>query len=250
MEYESENTQLQPMLICENYTTSLDGYSVLAKTLYMLNTMYYWNSIQRIVYKLIWNFHNYQSFWSLKPTKLKVIPVLPGWYKPQICPALGIVLTPGPVSQLVDIWHFGPPSHLSADKPNDWYTVSVPVWLLYGRGGSSCQHTSKYILQVLEMFHNEPLISRQAFYLVFPLLTLQTLYSDIVNQYCWDSSCEGVWYIPRYLDKCRYDIGSSLNLSYLPIHALSRLKCHIVPAILKQHIVVAPWLKVTEWGDG
>jgi hypothetical protein len=67
-----------------------------------------------------------------------------------------------------------------------FYPVPAPVTLLSGNGGSSSPSIGKYVIEVLEVFHNKPSNSRQPFHLLFSVPTLWAFHSDIVDEYFRD----------------------------------------------------------------
>jgi hypothetical protein len=83
-----------------------------------------------------------------------------------------MVLAQVPIPHLVDLRPWRPPSHLSADKPDEFYSVQSPVSLLSGNGGSSSLYISKYIIEVLKTFYNNPSNPRQPMNLMLSAPTL------------------------------------------------------------------------------
>jgi len=93
--------------------------------------------------------------------------------------------------------------------PDYFCSIPAPVRFLTRNGGSSCLHIGKYVIEVLEVFHNKRSNTRHPFHLHIAILTLGAFHWDIVHEYFCDCS-ELSWYTSlRYSDTCWFWISSS-----------------------------------------
>jgi len=130
-----------------------------------------------------WNSMSFHKIWQQGACNYCILrdPYSVVCTKPEKCPAPGMVLAPGHIAPLIHLWCLQPPCSFAIDKPNYWYHVPAPVEFLSGIDGSSTLHIIKYVIEVPEVFHNNPSNSWQAFHLLVSLSTVWAFHSDIVD---------------------------------------------------------------------
>jgi hypothetical protein len=72
---------------------------------------------------------------------------------------------------------------IPTDRPNYYYPAPAPNRIVCGLHGSSSQNIAKYVIEVLEMFHNKSSNCKKPFHLLFSGSAVQAIHSDIVDKY-------------------------------------------------------------------
>jgi len=105
---------------------------------------------------------------------------------------------------------------------------------------------SKYVIEVLEVFHINPSNSKLPVYFLLSISTLCALCSEIFNNDVCNQSQISIQYTLSYSDTCRYQIAISLYQSCLLIHAIHSVEGHIIFAILMQLRLVVPRVNMNQ----